>query len=178
MGDRFQHARHVFRVAAVLAAGFVVFLIARSALIPSDFGVLGYYRAGALDDIKALPIAYAGRSACMECHDGAYDAPERDDAPARKPAVAVALDPARDNKHFTLNCEACHGPLQKHVEDQEKAVPPKVASDDLCLGCHRTLVGRPKTQPQVVPADHKKSGDAKKDACVACHTPHWPKTPE
>ena len=119
MGDRFQHARHAFWVAAVLAAGFVVFLIALFALIPSDFGVLGYYRAGALDDIKALPIAYAGRAACMECHDGAYDAPdEGDDAPARKPAVAVALDPARDNKHFTLTCGGGHGPLQKHAEDQ------------------------------------------------------------
>jgi hypothetical protein len=155
----------------------VAFLIARSALIPSDFGVLGYYRAGALNDVMALPIAYAGRTACMECHDGAYDPPERDDeAPARKPAVAAALDPVKDNKHFKLNCEACHGPLQKHVDDQEKAVP-KVASDGLCLGCHRALVGRPKTQPQVVPADHKKTGDEKKDACVACHKPHWPKTP-
>ena len=52
---------------------------------------------------------------------------------------------------------------------------PKVGTDALCLGCHRTLDGRPKAQPQVVPADHKKSGDAKKDACVACHKPHWPK---
>ena len=69
MGDRFQHARHVFRVAAVLSVALVAFLIARSALIPSDFGVFGYYRAGALDDIKALPIVHAGRTACLECHD-------------------------------------------------------------------------------------------------------------
>jgi len=180
MGDRFQHARHLFRVAAVLGVVLVAFLVARWALIPSDFGVLGYYRAGALDDVKALPIAYAGRTACMECHDGTYAPPEPEgDAPGRKPAVKTPLDPVKDNKHFKLNCEACHGPLQKHVADEDKELAvPKVASDALCLGCHRMLVGRPKFQPQVVPADHKKSGDEKKDACVACHKPHWPKTPD
>jgi predicted CXXCH cytochrome family protein len=177
MGDRFQHARHVLRVGAVLGVGLVAFLVARWALIPSDFGVLGYYRAGALTDARARPIAYAGRAACMECHNGAYDPPEPEaGAPARKTALTTPLDPVRDNKHFKLNCEACHGPLQKHVADEDKALPvPKVGSDALCLGCHRRLDGRPKTQPQVLPATHKKSGDEKKDACVACHKPHWPK---
>jgi hypothetical protein len=178
MGDRFRHARHVFRAGAVLGVGLAAFLIARSAAIPSDFGVLGYYRAGALDDNRALPVVYAGRTACMECHDGAYDPPEPEDvAPGKKPPVKTPLDPAKDNKHFKLNCEACHGPLQRHVEDQEREVP-KVASDGLCLGCHRTLDGRPKTQPQVVPADHKKNDDKTKDGCVGCHKPHWPKTPD
>ena len=37
-------------------------------LVPSDFGVYGFYRAGALNDVKARPIAYAGRAACEECH--------------------------------------------------------------------------------------------------------------
>ncbi len=177
MGDRFQHARHVLRVGAVLGVGLVAFLGARWALIPSDFGVLGYYRTGALNDIRALPIAYAGRAACTECHDGAYDPPEPEDgAPVKKTALKTPLDPRKDNKHFRLNCEACHGPLQKHVADEDKEMAvPKVASDALCLGCHRSLDGRPKTQPQVVPATHKKSGDEKKDACVACHKPHWPK---
>ena len=121
MGDRFRHARHVMRVGAVLGVGFAVFLVARWTLIPSDFGVLGYYRAGALNDVRARPIAYAGRAACMECHDGAYDPPEpEDDAPARKTALKTPLDPVKDNKHFKLNCEACHGPLQKHVADEDK----------------------------------------------------------
>ena len=176
MGDRFRHARHVLRVGAVLGVGLVAFLIARWALIPSDFGVYGFYRAGALNESMGLPIAYAGRTACLECHDGAYDPPEpEDETKARKPAVKIPLDPAKDNKHFTLPCEACHEPLQKHVDDSDKPVP-KVASDGLCLGCHRTLVGRPKSQPQVVPADHKKSDDRTKAGCVSCHKPHWPKT--
>jgi hypothetical protein len=68
-------------------------------------------------------------------------------------------------------------------EDKEMAVP-KVASDALCLGCHRTLVGRPRTQPQIVPAVHTNDvgekpdmkPDTKPDGCVGCHKPHWPKT--
>ena len=178
MGDRFRHARHVVRAGAVLGVGLVVFLVARWALIPSDFGVLGYYRAGALDDARAQPIAHAGRAACMECHDGTYDPPEPEaETPAKARALAVTtpLDPVKDNKHFKLNCEACHGPLQKHVDDQEKPVP-KVAADALCLGCHRTLAGRPRTQPQVVPAVHTDDVGQNNDGCAGCHKPHWPKT--
>ena len=176
MGDRFRHAQHVFRMGVVLGVGLVAFLIARSAAIPSDFGVLGYYRAGALDDIRALPIVHAGRAACLECHDGTYDPPEpADAATAKKIASTTPADPAKDNKHFRLNCEACHGPLQKHVDDQEKPVP-KVAADALCLGCHHTLAGRPTTQPQVVPALHTNDVGTNTDGCVGCHKPHWPKT--
>jgi predicted CXXCH cytochrome family protein len=178
MADRFRHAGHVFRVGAVLGVVLVAFLIARWAAIPSDFGVLGYYRAGALDDNRALPLVYAGRTACMECHDGTYDPPEPDAAAAVSiAALQTPLDPARDNKHFNVNCEACHGPLQTHVDDQEKAVP-KVASDSLCLGCHRTLDGRPSFQPQIIPSEHRKNDDKKKEGCVSCHKPHWPKTEE
>jgi hypothetical protein len=171
MGDRFRHARHVFRMGIVLGVGLVAFLLARAAAIPPDFGVLGYYRAGALDDNRALPIVHAGRAACLDCHDSVYD-PEPADAPATPP-----LDPVKDNRHHKLNCEACHGPLQKHVADEDKEMPvPKVASDGLCLGCHRTLAGRPTFQPQVLPAVHTNDVGHMKDGCVGCHKPHWPKT--
>jgi hypothetical protein len=174
MGDRFQHAQHLLRVAILLALGLVVFLIARRTLIPSDFGVYGYYRAGALNDIRAQPIAYAGRAACNECHDGAYDPPEPEEGtPARKDLLKpLTVD---DNKHAPLRCEACHGPLQKHIDDTEKDVPKITTGDRLCLGCHLELRGRPKSQPQIVPAVHEKDGPKSKEGCVACHTPHWPK---
>lgn len=166
MRDGFRHARHVLRVSLVFALGFIAFLVIRRSLIPSDFGVYGYYRAGALNEIKARPIAYAGRAACEDCHAGTYD-----DTDDKTPPLEGA-DLLKDNKHAKISCEACHEPLAAHAADPEKPVS-KVASDRLCLGCHLQLTGRPATQPQVVPGDH---GD--NDKCVSCHKPHRPKTDE
>jgi Cytochrome c554 and c-prime len=179
MGDRFRHARHVFRMGVVIGIALVVFLIARAAMIPSDFGLLGYYRAGALEDNRAHPIVYAGRAACLECHDGVYDPPAPGD-PAFDLALTAAAasdDPLHGNKHAQLNCEACHGPLQKHVADEDKELPvPKVAADALCLGCHLQIAGRPAFQPQVSPIPHTTDVGETTAGCVGCHTPHWPKT--
>jgi hypothetical protein len=172
MGDRFRHAGHVKRMALLFAVGIAALLVARWMLTPKDFGVYGFYRAGALTDVRARHISYAGRAACEECHAGTYDPP--DPPPGAKAIVAKAdgARPATENKHSILRCEACHGPLAAHADDPEKAVP-KVGADRLCLTCHREVPGRPASQPQVVPGDH---GD--NDPCVSCHKPHRPRTDE
>jgi len=175
MRDRFQHAQHLLRVGILLALGLVVFLIARRTFIPSDFGVYGYYRAGALNDIRAQPIGYAGRAACNECHDGAYDPPDPDEG-APRPKAGLKPLTVKDNRHTKLGCEACHGPLKKHIDDTEKDVPKITTGDRLCLGCHLELRGRPRSQPQIVPAVHEKGDPKAKDGCISCHKPHWPKT--
>jgi predicted CXXCH cytochrome family protein len=163
MRRRFQHAEHVLRVAGVFAVGFAVFLVLRWAVIPKDFGVYGFYRAGALNDIKAKPIAYAGRPACESCHHDTYVL--RKDWPK-----IPAGQEAPEDKHQVLSCEACHGPLGAHAKD-EKIKVAKVGEDKLCLTCHREIAGRPKKQPQVVPGpDHGDNG-----RCISCHTPHFPK---
>jgi hypothetical protein len=169
MRGRFRHSQHVLRAGVVLLLGFVAFLVLRWVMIPSDFGVYGFYRAGALDDVKAQPIAYAGRAACEDCHAGTYDRPggTTNALQGAKPAEA---DPVKDNRHFVLRCEACHGPLAFHVADQSKPVA-KVGVDGLCLSCHAQLSGRPDTQPQVLKSDH--SGN---DPCLSCHRPHRPKS--
>ncbi len=164
MRDRFRHSQHVLRVGAVLLLGFVAFLVLRSVALPSDFGVYGFYRAGALDDAKARPIAYAGRAACEPCHGGTYDLPG-----AQTGAVPAEADPVKDNRHFVLRCETCHGPLASHVGNPSAPVA-TVGGNQLCLGCHAQLAGRPDTQPQILRVDH--SGD---DACVDCHRPHRPR---
>lgn len=164
MRDRFRHSQHVLRAGVVLLFGFVAFLALRWLALPSDFGVYGFYRAGALDDVKAHPIAYAGRAACEQCHGGTYDLPG-----AGTGAVPPEADPVKDNRHFAIRCEACHGPLASHVGDPSLPVD-AVGGDQLCLGCHAQLAGRPSTQPQIVAADH--SGT---DPCVSCHRPHRPR---
>ena len=186
MRSRFRHASHIARVALVFLGGTLAFLIARAALIPDDFGTLGFYRAGAIDDARLTPIAYAGRTACETCHGGTYWS-LADDAEA-----AATADPKGDNAHAVLRCESCHGPLYFHQvakerEDKEKEGAggdsaktsgpdkpvPLVAADTLCLTCQREITGRPAFQPQVLTGDH---GDNEK--CDSCHRPHRPRTDE
>ena len=50
MSGRFGHSGHVLRFAALFVVGFIAFVVIRASMIPKDFGVLGFYRAGALDD--------------------------------------------------------------------------------------------------------------------------------
>ena len=64
----FKDAAHLVRLAVLFAAGLLAFGVARAALVPKDFGTLGHYRAGAIDDVRAKPIAYAGQKACAEWH--------------------------------------------------------------------------------------------------------------
>lgn len=176
MRGRFQHAGHVVRVAAVFATLFVAFLILRAWLVPSDFGVYGFYRAGALDDARKPPVKYGGQTACEECHAGTYAPPDDLKAAADRldaATVAKAGWPAAkdaDNKHALVRCESCHGPLAFHVDDPEKPLT-KVGKDMLCMTCHKEVAGRPIAQPQVVAGDH---GD--NDPCVSCHKPHRPRT--
>lgn len=185
MRDRFRHAGHVLRVAALFAVGIVAFFIARWMLVPSDFGVYGFYRAGALNDVKARAVSYAGSAACEECHAGTYEPPDDakkqpakdkkdtdDEVVVQTSGLTWPVPKNVDNKHAILRCEACHGPLAPHADDPEKAVP-KVGKDQLCMTCHKEVAGRPTTQPQVVAGDH---GD--NDPCVSCHKPHRPKTDE
>ena len=169
MRGRFRHATHIVRVATLFAVGFAVFLVARRVFVPTDFGTLGFYRAGAIDDVRVRPITFAGRAACEECHTGQYWAENVTEAPA---------DPEKDNRHSTLPCEACHAPMAFHAVDQQKPEMtgnerpvPKVAADSLCLGCHRQITGRPAHQPQVVFGVHENT----RERCESCHKPHRPR---
>ncbi|TAK13231.1 MAG: hypothetical protein EPO35_10540, partial [Acidobacteria bacterium] len=55
---------HVVRMAGLFAMGFALFLFVRWIMVPADFGVYGFYRAGALKDNAARPMSYAGRESC------------------------------------------------------------------------------------------------------------------
>jgi hypothetical protein len=149
MGNRFRHAQHIVRVAGLFAFGLLAFLVLRAVLIPKDFGVLGFYRAGALPEIAARPIVYAGRTACLDCHGDIV------------PPKSV---------HQPLGCEGCHGPLAAHAGGNFDVKPKTLNPRTLCLTCHAKVTGKPATFPQIVPADHAGDGP-----CTACHTPHNPK---
>ena len=147
-----RHYDHVLRVLGLFAAGFVVFLIVRHFMIPADFGLYGFYRAGALADAaKAQAPLYAGEAVCLDCHS--------DVGTLRK-----------DTRHAKVRCEACHGPLAQHASGDVAVKPPALNPRLLCLRCHTTQAGLPAGFPHVVSGDH--AGDA---PCTDCHKPHRPK---
>lgn len=146
----FKDAGHLFRLAGVFLLGIVLFLVARSFLVPHSFGQYGHYRGDALKEIAAHPIHYAGHATCETCH-------------------ADVLEKKKDGKHAHVNCEACHGPLAKHADDPTSVQPAKLDTAILCVRCHEQNGAKPKSFPQVASAEH-----ANDLACDTCHQPHSP----
>lgn len=149
---KFIHdAGHLLRLALLALILVVAFFAIRRAVVPAGFGKYGHYRAGALDDIRARPVSFAGRETCEACHDD-------------------IVQMKREARHARLGCEACHGPLSAHADDpgSNKATRPDTAT--LCVRCHEADSAKPKWFPQVVSAEHM--GDV---PCGSCHNPHRPK---
>jgi len=146
----FGHREHLVRVAALFVAGVLAFLVLQALLVPKGFGLYGHYRAGALEENRARPVAHAGRAACVECH-------------------AEVPEAAKGGAHAAIRCEACHGALASHAADPmaQKAVRPD--SKLLCARCHAANVARPAGFPQVDTAEH-----AGGEACTSCHVAHKP----
>ena len=146
-----KDAGHLFRMAAVFAAGFVIFVAVRGLFVPRTFGQYGHYRGAALAEIAAKPVMFAGHRACESCHTDVFEVKSK-------------------GVHAHVACESCHGPLAKHADDPTSLQPLKVDVAVLCIRCHEANLAKPKTFPQVVSADH--SGGV---ACDVCHRPHSPK---
>ena len=153
-GVLMKDIRHLLHVAAAFVVVITGFLIVRRAVVPKDFGKLGHYRAAAVDDIKAMPLRYAGDLSCAPCH--------------RAQAKAKA-----SSKHKTIHCESCHGALQAHAADPSAMKPPKTKESDMrsfCGWCHEKSLSRPAKFPQVDLHEHNPG-----IACSQCHPPHQPK---
>ena len=146
----FRDAEHLFRLALIFAIGAVLFVVVRAQMVPDDFGTLGHYRAGAIDDVRKRAPVYAGQAACAECH-----------------ADIVTTRAAA--RHAAVSCEGCHGALASHATG-ELAKPARPDGRALCIRCHAAAAGRPRQYPTVVVKDH-----AGEESCITCHTPHNPK---
>jgi hypothetical protein len=150
MSGRFKDSGHLLRLAVLFVAAIGVFLVARRAFVPHDFGKYGWYRAGALDDVRALPIKYAGQKACVECHSDVGDL-------------------RATGRHAHVSCESCHGPLAAHASG-DVPKPPRPEGRAICIRCHAASPSKPAAFPQVVVGDHAGDGP-----CIECHQPHAPK---
>jgi len=149
MKDLLRDGSHLIRVAALFLAGALAFFTMRALLVPSDFGRFGHYRAGALADNQKREVAFAGKTACLDCH-------------------GEVSDVQKGSKHAAVRCEACHGALARHADNPE-IKPAKLPATRLCLTCHRATAGRPAKFPQVDPEEHAGGAD-----CTSCHRPHHP----
>ncbi len=147
---KLKDSEHLLRLAAVFIVVFLFFLLVRTQLVPKSFGQYGHYRGNALQEIAARPVKYAGHNACADCHD-------------------EVVKTKAAGKHATVNCEACHGPLQKHVEDPAGVVPELPDTGVLCARCHEANLAKPKAFPQVVSEEHSTG-----QKCKTCHQPHSP----
>jgi uncharacterized protein with PIN domain len=152
-----EHARHVFRVALVVVLALVVFMLTRGLLVPKSYGMYGPYRHdNVAEQMNARKPAFGGAQACADCHV----------EQSKKRAAG---------RHKTVNCEVCHGPLRQHVKEDGSIDPmPVDRSFTLCTRCHRKLVTRPASFPQVVPEQHV-NGPLEGKICLECHDPHSPK---
>ena len=148
---KFRDIEHLFRLAAIFLGAILVFAIARAAIVPDDFGLLGHYRASAVDEVAALPIVHAGQKACADCHPDVVE------------ARAVA-------RHRAVACEACHGPLARHADGSDSARPARPEGRALCIRCHSAKTGKPKRYPTVDVKEH-----AGEENCLSCHKSHDPR---
>ncbi len=135
----------------LFAVFIILFLVARHFLIPESFGKYGHYRADSIDEIGALPVNYAGKAICIECHD--------------TEAELLASD-----AHSGLSCEICHGPNAKHGEDYEiKEFLIKDGSRASCGRCHSL---NPARKIEVINQIDTKEHHPEKEKCIDCHNPH------
>lgn len=142
---------HLLRLAALFAAGVLVFGVARAEFVPATFGQLGHYRAKAIEEIRGKPVAYAGQGACAECH-------------------VDIVDLRAKARHKSIACESCHGPLAKHAENPADVKPTLPVATPLCTHCHAANTGKPRRYPTVDIKTH-----AGTESCVTCHKPHDPR---
>jgi hypothetical protein len=140
-----QISRLILLTVAIVASYFA----ARHFLVPVSFGQYGWYRGNALKEIAALPIAFAGRAACAECH-------------------TETAEQLAKSSHRTVACESCHDANAVHAEDPT-VTPPPIKDVRFCLRCHAANPSRPAKFPQVEAADHYPD-----QGCLDCHRPHAP----
>ena len=150
MRGRLQDYEHLIRMALLFCVGVAIFLTVRAVLVPHDFGRFGHYRAGALDDVRAHALRFAGRAACNDCHQDVTD-------------VKIK------NAHAGVGCESCHGAGSAHGDDPTVVKLAKLDPLALCVTCHLANPAKSKKFPQIEPKDHYDG------TCTDCHDPHAPK---
>ncbi len=150
-----KDSRHIVHLCVLLAVAIAGFIAARRILLPETFGLIGHYRAAALETIKSKPVRHAGAAVCADCHSDVADL-------------------KATSKHAGINCESCHGPAAAHADDPDSADarPQRHVSQDrrqFCGTCHSESISRPAFMRQIHLVIHYP-----KQPCTDCHKSHHP----
>jgi len=135
----------------------IVVLIARTFIVPKDFGVqdrgymYGFHRMGSEDYWKNQTVKYKTVSYCVNCHED---------------KVKVL----GSSPHSIIQCENCHGPAGDHPENP--ATLPIDKSRKLCLRCHAQLPYPTSGRGVIAGIDPDKHNVF--EDCIMCHNPHHP----
>jgi len=149
-----QFPEQVKRLTVLVVFLIALLFVARSILIPPDFGKYGHYRPSAVEQIISQEAKYAGHEICNDCHDD-------------------VVEMKNHSYHKNVACEVCHGPAAAHAEDPGEVEIRVPRGRGYCPLCHEYLPSRPTGFPQIVAASHNPL-----KPCINCHDPHDPKPPE
>ncbi len=117
---------------------------------PESWREYGPYRGYALTEIADKEAKYVQMETCVMCHDSIGELKDQ-------------------GKHINLQCELCHGPGYKHIEDE--SVDMLIPEDDqFCIRCHAINAARPQDIIKQIDAEEHSEGEA----CIMCHNPHQP----
>lgn len=138
----------IFRLVLLTLAIVGSYTVARALLTPPSFNQYGFYRGAALEEVASRNPSFAGKAACVECHDEIV----------QKLAAA---------EHKTISCETCHGVGKAHAENPDEKI--LKGGDALCLRCHTFDPARPKFLKQIELQKHYRG-----QKCIECHVSHQP----
>jgi predicted CXXCH cytochrome family protein len=141
--------KHIVRLIVLLAGGLALGLTAKWYFTAPSFYEYGHYRADSVAEIASQEPAFKTAGYCQSCH-------------SERHAQWSA------NNHKSIACETCHGAAQGHPEKGKLPIPADARK--LCTLCHERMAERPRTQPQIVSAQHGTG-----QQCIVCHNPHAPK---
>ena len=145
-------------VKAILAGSALVVVLAGASValaifVPSAYGEYGFHPEENARSWAALTPRYADTAICQGCHEPQYAA-------------------WQGERHASVTCESCHGPLAKHAATAPREAPAgslalEKPAEGLCAVCHEQSPAKPTAFAQVDLAAHYSGG-----ACLACHDSH------
>jgi hypothetical protein len=145
-------------VKGILAGGTLVAIlvaasVALAVVVPWVYDEYGFHPEANARTWAALAPRYADAVVCQRCHEAQYA-------------------PWQGERHATVTCESCHGPLAEHAATAPLEAPAgslglAKPAEDLCVVCHEQSPAKPTAFAQVDLLEHYAGGP-----CLGCHDSH------